>query len=137
MNVPVLTYLSIAKQSDGIVTLDDNRLRLIRIKYAELYGENDPDNEQRKEETLKQLIYQLQLSDDQVSLEYLTICVMERTDSDAKLEISAKFKGSVEFLEAETEVNDFIHEFLFQPIQQDHLLAQYALTRIRSLISSL
>jgi hypothetical protein len=180
MSIPLLTYLSIAKKSDGTVTLNSDRLRLIRIKYGEICGDNDPD-EQLRQETLKKLIHQLQLSDDQVSLEYLNICVLERTERDAELEIIAKFKGSVEFLEQstatssrkpkkpkksknqkadnsphdddvhqlneivcvvhkklnKTEVNDFIHGFLFRQIQQDHPLPAYVLMRITTLIASL
>ena len=102
MNIPLLTYLSVTRQSDDTIELDDNRLQFIRIKYQELRGDNDPDDEQLQQETLKKLINQLQLSDDQVSMEYLILCVSQSSDDGAKLEIKAKFMGSVEYLELST-----------------------------------
>jgi hypothetical protein len=97
--IPLLTYLSVRKQADGHITLDDERLCFIRIKFKELYQDNDIDDDDLRHEILQKLIQQLQINDDQISLEYLDLCVKEKSNDDAKIEILDKFRGSAQHLE--------------------------------------
>lgn len=96
MNIPLLTYLSVSKDSNDIVQLDEERLRFIRGRYIELLGENDPDDEQIQEQTIKKLLEKLPLNTDKISMELLHICVLSSSDDSAKLGIIEKVLDSSE-----------------------------------------
>ncbi|CAF1197442.1 unnamed protein product [Didymodactylos carnosus] len=94
MSMSILTYLSLTKDINGIVTLNDEHLRTIRDEFKELNKNNDPDDEVLKETTLKTLARQLRLNTDQRNIDYLNICVKDEEVDDAKLEISIKYRDS-------------------------------------------
>ncbi len=101
MNSSIIQYLSLIKDKEnGDTTLNEDNLKQIRSEYENLYSDsnNDLTEDQRKEETLKKLARKLKLHENQINMEYLNICVSEKTDDDAKLEIINKFKGPVEYL---------------------------------------
>jgi hypothetical protein len=102
MNSSIIQYLSLIKDKEnGNITLNENNLRQIRTEYENLYNDSDVDltEDQRKEETLKKLARQLNLHANQMNIDYLNICVSQRTDDDAKLEIIDKFEGPVEYID--------------------------------------
>ncbi|CAM4807959.1 unnamed protein product [Rotaria magnacalcarata] len=155
-NIPILTYLSITKHPDGNVALDKERLRFLRIKFAQSYQGNDLDDDHLRRQTIEQLFENLHIKKDVMSLDYVDLAMRERSDSDAEFEILEKFRGSVQYLEPitspekkksknppsslnqidetkvklvndiiciihkkspQSEINDFISDFLFQQVQ--------------------
>jgi hypothetical protein len=101
MNSSIIQYLSLNKDKEnGNITLNEENLKQIRIEYENLYNDSNVDltEDERKEETLKKLAKQLNLHGNQMNMEYLNICVSQRTDDDAKLEIINKFEGPVEYM---------------------------------------
>ncbi|CAF1636763.1 unnamed protein product, partial [Adineta steineri] len=68
-------YLSITKDSYGIVNLDKQCLQTIRDKFDEIYEDRDRDDDDLKDEYIVKLIGELGLVNDQTSSDYLNICV--------------------------------------------------------------
>lgn len=77
MTTPIWTYLSIKKDSSGLVNLDKQCLKTIRDKFDEIYGDGDRDDDDLKDEHIKTLVGELGLIDGDISIDYLNICVSE------------------------------------------------------------
>lgn len=108
MSLSFIDYASIGvdEQTEDI-TLDQRCIDHIFTEYRKLYAQSNPDftETQRTEETLRNLANKLNLSNSQQNIEYLHTCIREETVADAKLEIINKFRGSVEYLDYNTVVN--------------------------------
>lgn len=75
MTTPIWTYLSIKKDSTGLVNLDKQCLKIIRDKFDEIYGDHDRDDDGLKDEYIEKLVGELGLIHNEISTDYLNICV--------------------------------------------------------------
>ena len=101
MSLSFITCLSIVEdQETGDVALNKDRLDHIFNEYHELYDQSDNEltETQRKEETLRKLASKLDLGNTRTNMDYLSICISEKTPADAELEIINKFLGPVEYM---------------------------------------
>lgn len=90
MSAPLWSYLKIKKNIFGLITMDKQCLQTVRNTFDQLYGTNDRENDDLREEYVVKLIQQLDLVNDKFCIECLNKCVSESTDDGAEMEIKAK-----------------------------------------------
>jgi hypothetical protein len=100
MTTAIWKYLSIKKDVDGIVIIDTQRIQILRDTFYEIYGDRDIEDDDLKNEYIKKLIHDLELIDDQISSEYLNICVSESSADFARIEIKDKVKNNNKILQS-------------------------------------
>ncbi|CAF1442979.1 unnamed protein product [Rotaria sordida] len=98
MTTPIWKYLSIKKDSCGIVNLDKQCLKTIRDKFDEIYEGRDRDDDDLKDEYIEKLIDELGLIHDQTSTDYLNICVSGSTEEYAEQGIKNRLRIDKEIM---------------------------------------
>ncbi|CAF0879449.1 unnamed protein product [Didymodactylos carnosus] len=104
MSLSMLNYLSMKRDEDFRFTLNEQRLKYIRARYNEIYPKDNKEftENQLKKLTLKKLAAELNILEDETNMEFVDICIREKTEPDAIDELREKFKAIESTLPSET-----------------------------------
>lgn len=84
-------YVSLVKCSDDDIQFDTIRIAEIRDRFEQLHNGKSKIDDYLRKETVKNLMDELKIIDDQTNFEYVDLVVQQDSDDSINLELKAKF----------------------------------------------
>jgi hypothetical protein len=84
-------YVSLEKSDDGDIQFNTEQIDKIRVRFEELYDGQNINDDYARQETVKKLMDELKITDDETNFEYVDSVVQQDSVDDIKIELRDKF----------------------------------------------